>query len=90
MQLSSASNARRERHQSRFAWDAAMAEATEAPPCILLIDNWFTIRRSRRRKLVSAANSLNQNTSVYRVRASQDTARHRAEKHQAPSGPACP
>ena len=38
-------NARRERHQSRFAWDAAMAEATEAPPCILLIDNWFAIRR---------------------------------------------
>ena len=83
-------NSRLERPQSRLAWDPDLEEASEAPPYILLIDNGFPTRPLRRRRPVSAADSLSQNTSAYRVRASQDTARHHAEKYQPPSGPACP
>ena len=51
MQPSSASNARRERHQSPLPWDPDLEEASEAPPYILLIDNWFPIHRRRRLRL---------------------------------------
>ena len=43
-------NSRRERHQSPLPWDPDLEEASEAPPYILLIDNWFAIRRKRRRR----------------------------------------
>ena len=35
--------------QGLLAWDPEMEEAREAPPYILLIDNWFPIRPRRRR-----------------------------------------
>ena len=50
MQPSSASNARRERHQRLLPWDPDLEEAGEAPPYILLIDNWFPTSRKRRRR----------------------------------------
>ena len=34
-------------------WDPDLEEASDTPPYILLIDNWFPICRKRRRKLVS-------------------------------------
>ena len=46
-------NSRLERQQSQLAWDPDLEEARDAPPYILLIDNWFPIRPRRRRKPVS-------------------------------------
>ena len=52
MPPSSVSNSRRERHQSRLAWDPDLEEAADVPPYILLIENWFPIRPRRRQGLI--------------------------------------
>ena len=45
---------RRERQQTSLPWDPNLEEASEAPPYILLVDNWFPIGPRRRHRLTSA------------------------------------
>ncbi|OFW17182.1 MAG: hypothetical protein A3H27_17875 [Acidobacteria bacterium RIFCSPLOWO2_02_FULL_59_13] len=54
-------------HQGTLAWDPEMDEATERPPYMLMIDEYFMVYQRRRRRFVSgeAPKGINGDRPMY-------------------------